>query len=170
MAYDFRKVYIDNKDLVWNIVSRYVALKEEKEDLFQEIFLNIYKYLPKFRGESKIETWIYRIAVNRSINYMKKLNRKNVMEKIFNNFKAIENIKDESDRSDDVKNEEKLFKPLEILNEKQRMIFVLAEIEDMNLTDVAEYLKMPVGTVKSNLFRAKNLLREYLEKEGVNNG
>lgn len=167
---DFLKIYNDNKELVWRLVSRYVSSKDDKEDLFQEVFLNIYKALPKFRGQSKIETWIYRITINRSINYIKKQARHKKIKDIFEKVKHIYSKYSEDEEAKKQEVDLMLWKPLEKLNPKQRMILLLSEVEEMDLADIAKHLKMPIGTVKSNLHRAKNILRELLNKKVNSNG
>ena len=66
---DFSKVYNDNKEKVWGLVSRYASSQQDREDLFQEVFFKIHRALGKFRGDSSLETWIYRIAVTTVISF-----------------------------------------------------------------------------------------------------
>jgi RNA polymerase sigma-70 factor (ECF subfamily) len=157
----FPEVYENNKNLVWKIVSRFVFTKEDREDLFQEIFLKIHKALPRFRGDSSVKTWIYKISVTTSINHIKKQERTAWLKKIFENFrptKAQEVIS--------MENELEELKPLKKLNPDQRMILILSDVEELKLEEIAKIMAMPVGTVKSNLHRA----REIVKKEVIKNG
>ncbi|MFH1361043.1 MAG: sigma-70 family RNA polymerase sigma factor [bacterium] len=152
---DFSKVYDDHKELVWRLVSRYVASQHDREDLFQEIFLRINQALSKFRGQAKIETWIYRIAANTAINFVKKQQR-------YSWFKRTLELLRKED-AEEKEDGDGLFEPLKKLNPRQRMILVLAEVEEKKLEEIGEMLKLPVGTVKSNLHRAKEILKKELK-------
>jgi len=153
---EFTLVYDQHKELVWRLVSRFVASRHDREDLFQEVFLKISKALPKFRGEAKIETWIYRIAANTAINFVKKQQR-------YSWFKRTLEFLGKEEAQEEEREEEVLFKPLAKLNPRQRMILVLAEVEEKKLEEIGEMLKVPVGTVKSNLYRAKEILKKELK-------
>src|SRR3989339_81957 len=153
---EFSNIYADCKQLVWKLAYKYVYTLEDREDLFQEIFLNIHKALPRFRNEAAVSTWVYKIAVNTSINYVKKRNRYKALKEMVSNFRlphadAVDIITDaDADK----------FKPLEKLNPQQRMILLLAEVEEKKMDEIAEIMKLPVGTVKSNLFRAKEIIKK----------
>ncbi len=125
---NFYEIYNSNKELVWNLVSKYISLYQDKEDLFQEVFIRIHKALKSFRGESDIKTWIYRIAINTSINFIKKKKRQEKIKEMFKFFK----LKDLSSEAIKAKEEEniELFKPLEKLNPKQKMIIILSDVEE----------------------------------------
>ncbi|NQU17155.1 MAG: RNA polymerase sigma factor [Candidatus Saganbacteria bacterium] len=155
---DFHEVYNNHQKLVWNLISRFVFTKEDREDLFQDVFIKIHKALPKFKGESKIETWIYRITINTGINYAKKQQRQRFLGDLLRKSGIVRDK--EEDISQKVETGNSLLKPLESLNPKQRMIILLAEVQEMNLVEIAEHMKIPVGTVKSNLHRAKEILKK----------
>jgi len=157
---EFTEVYSAHKDFVWRLTSKYIFSKEDREDLFQEIFINIHKALPHFRGDSSINTWIYRIAANTSINYLKKQNRYKWLKNMLNGLKIIE------EEVQTVEIDLQDFKPLEKLNPQQRMIFLLFDLEEKKLDEISEIMKIPIGTVKSNLHRA----REIVKKEVIENG
>ncbi|MCX5751090.1 MAG: sigma-70 family RNA polymerase sigma factor [Candidatus Saganbacteria bacterium] len=156
--YDFSGIYITYKQKVWGLVSKYVSTCHDKEDLFQEVFLKVHKALPKFRGEAEVGTWIYRIAVNTAITFLQKQKRYRLLKDLLDKMRVFE--AEEADLS--VTGE--LYGPLEKLNPKQRMILVLAEVEEKKLEEIAQTLNLPVGTVKSNLNRAKEILRKELGK------
>ncbi|MFA5878908.1 MAG: RNA polymerase sigma factor [Candidatus Margulisiibacteriota bacterium] len=157
---DFEKIFLENKDKIWHLISKYVYLKEDKEDLFQEIFINIHKALPKFRSASTIETWIYKITVNTAINYIRKQKRYKWVISIFGNLRATEHAKESE------KNETQILKLLDKLNPQQRMILLLSDIEEKKLGEIAKIMKMPIGTIKSNLHRARQILKKSLLEKG----
>lgn len=154
---EFDKVYAENKEKVWRLVSRYAFAKQDREDLFQEVFLKIHKALPKFRGEAKFETWIFRITANTSINYVNKQKRYAALKAMLDRFVSEETA--EVRETPEIC----LSKPLDKLNAQQRMILVLAEVEERKLDEISKMLDLPVGTVKSNLHRAREILRKELE-------
>jgi len=157
---DFAGVYADSKDKVWKLVSRYVFLREDREDLFQEIYLSVHRALPRFRGEASIHTWIYKITVNTAINYVKKQNRHKWFKKMLGSLRIME------EEVQEVAADVLTLKPLEKLNPQQRMILILSDVEEKKLEEIAEILKIPVGTVKSNLHRAREIIKKEVRKNG----
>jgi RNA polymerase sigma-70 factor, ECF subfamily len=160
---NFPQVYSDYRDMIWKLISRYVRRPADREDLFQEIALKIHASLKNFRGESQLETWIYRIAVNASINFLKKQDRHKRLVEVLKVFRHIE----EADESEDFE-KEKVLKPLEKLNPQQRMILMMSDVEERKLEDISQMLKLPIGTVKSNLHRAREIVKkEVMKNEGI---
>jgi RNA polymerase sigma-70 factor (ECF subfamily) len=158
--FEFAQIYADHKERVWRLVSRYAASQQDREDLFQEVFLRIHKALPKFRGDADLGTWIYRITVNTSLNYLKRQKRYAGLKDMLSKLRFIEEEEEKKDKED-----KKLSKPLERLNPLQRMILILAEVEEKKLEEIAGILNIPVGTVKSNLHRAREIVKKELNKK-----
>ncbi len=156
---DFEQVYLGCRDNVWGMVSKYVFSREDREDLFQEVFLRIHKALRRFRRESSVNTWVYKIAVNTALNHLKKRKRYQWGRKMLSRLRIIEEAEPQ-ERMTDMQN----LKPLEKLNPQQRMILLLAEVEEKKLNEVAEVMKVPLGTVKSNLHRAREILKKELKE------
>ena len=155
---DFAQVYESQKKKVWQLICRYVYSKHDREDLFQEVFLRIHQALPRFRNESSLETWIYRIAANTAINYLDKQRRYAKLKDVLGNLRLIEVEPKEEDSS-------LLHKPLQALNSRQRMILIMAEVEEFKLEEIAQALDIALGTVKSNLHRAKEIIKKELKKD-----
>jgi len=158
--HDFASVYAACKDNVWRLVSKYVLTREDREDLFQEVFLRVHQALPRFRAESAISTWVYKITVNTALNYVKRRNRYKWVKEIFNNLRVLE-----AEPQEPAANIEEL-RPLGKLNEQQRMILILADVEEKKLSEIAEMLDLPVGTVKSNLHRAREIIKKEVSEHG----
>jgi len=156
--FEFERVYLEYRDSVWRNVSRFVYSKHDREDLLQEIFLKVYKSFPKFRGDSDLGTWIYRISVNTSINFIKKSKRYKQLSEMLSKLRVFEDDNKEFFKDDAI------FKPLEKLNPQQRIILVLSDIEEKKLDEIAEILNLPVGTVKSNLHRGREIVKKELVK------
>jgi len=158
--HNFADIYSHHKENVWQIVARFADKQEDREDIFQEVFLAIHRNLPRFRGEAAIGTWLYRIAVNTAINHQKKLNRQKLLFK----FLAGLRLSEASEPSHLA--ELALFKPLDKLNPRQKMIVILADVEERPLEEIASWLNLPIGTVKSNLSRAREIIKKELKKHG----
>lgn len=157
-AFNFDRVYLDHKDRVWRLVNKYVAGQHDREDLFQEVFLKVHQALPKFRGDSSLETWLYRLTVNTAINYVKKQKRYKLFSALLAGLRFEESIP-----TSDVA-ATSLLKPLEKLNPRQRTILLLADVEEYQLEEIARLMELPVGTVKSNLARSRAIMQKELKK------
>ncbi len=162
MKYGFEQVYAKYKEKVWSLIAKYAPAKHDREDLFQEIFFKIHRNLEKFRGDSDIGTWIFRIAVNEAINFGRMKNRLFKLDQVLEKLNIFKKTQEPDEIEDDIRQ----WAPLKALNEKQRIILIMAEVEDMKLSDISKYMKISEGTVKSNLFRAKEILKKELDRGG----
>ena len=159
--YDFKEIYDAHKAAIWRLVARYVRARHDREDLFQEIFWRVHRALPKFRGEAQVNTWVYRIAVNTALTFLKRQKRYAFIQNAFSQLrwdKHTEPVESESDT---------LAKPLERLNPRQRMILVLSDIEDKSLVEIARLMSLPLGTVKSTLHRAREIVKKEILKSNA---
>lgn len=161
VQHDFDRVYEENKEMVWKLASRYALSQPDREDLFQEVFLRVHKALPKFRGEAELKTWIFRIAVNTSISHLKKQKRYKKLKEILERFRVVE-VREQEEANTTF---EKLSRPLSKLNPLQRMILILADVQEKELKEIAQILKLPLGTVKSNLHRAREIVKNEVMKD-----
>jgi len=157
---DFSQAYEDNRKNVWNLISRFVFTVQDREDLFQEVFLNIHKGLKGFRADSSLATWIYRVASNTAINFVNKKNRYRAIIDLLHLERHVE-----AEKEQEAGNLEELL-PLKKLNPKQRMILLLSDVEERKLEEIAEIMGLALGTVKSNLFRAREIIRKEVVKNG----
>ncbi|HMP75828.1 MAG TPA: sigma-70 family RNA polymerase sigma factor [Kiritimatiellia bacterium] len=157
-----RRVYA----LVYNMTSH----KQDAEDMVQDVFVKAYRSLHGFKGDSSFYTWIYRIAVNRTINFLKKRKRKAGDVSLDDVDQAIERDPDyvelrarESPVRDMTLNElqKKLNAALQTLSEKHRTVVVLHDIQGLPHEEIASITNSSVGTVRSRLFYA----RQHLQRE-----
>jgi len=162
----FKTLVEDYQRLVSHIVFRMVSVKEDREDICQDVFLRIYQNLGDFRSESKLSTWISRIAYNACLNHLEK--RKLVpLEELSLPEQSVESFLEKSRRPDEITGEKEMGMLLE--NEISRMpvnfrtILTLYHLDEMSYAQIAEVMGMPEGTVKSYLFRARKLLKERLK-------
>lgn len=154
------------KRLVYHIVFRMITDRTDCEDLCQDIFLKIFQNISGFRFESKISTWIAKIAHNQCINYLKK--KKVGLIDDFTSGEILAGCIDTEDISQDIflQNKditERLRVMIDQLPVHFRTVLTLYHLEDMHYNEIADIMELPVGTVKSYLFRARKYLRKKLE-------
>ena len=141
---DFDNIYEEYFDRVYYKVLSVVKNDDDAEDICQETFISVYKNLSKFREESNIYTWIYRIAINKTYDFFKK--RKLEFEINDDVLSLPEDINFDTK----VILEEKL----KLISEKEKEIVVLKDIYGYKLKEIAEMKKMNLSTVKSVYYKA----------------
>lgn len=161
-----RRYYARIYGLVYNMTSN----REDAEDLAQEVFVKAWKALGRFRGQSSFYTWIYRIALNRTINYRKRRNRRATVS--FDEFdpdvKQADTYREFSSKGSVLRKmslsefQEKMNKALLTLSEKHRAVVVMHDIEGLPHAEIASIMRCSEGTVRSRLFYARKLLQAEL--------
>lgn len=143
---------------------------EDAEDVTQEIFITIHTNILQFKEESSLSTWIYRISVNKCLEFIRKKNRKKrsgIFKSIFSSDgeKAIENHSDFIHPGIELENKERaqiLFKAIDLLSEQQRTAYILHKVEQVSYNEIAAIMELSLSAVESLLFRAKQNLRKHL--------
>ena len=162
----FRYLVVNHQRLVLHIVGRIVKQQQDVEDICQEVFMKVYRKIKKFRGESRLSTWIASIAFNTSITHLRSKNRKQEVL-------VDENVQPEWANTDDwlvqrkVEKEEAkiiLLQLIEKLPVQYRTVLTLFHLEEFSYKEVEEITGMPEGTIKSYLSRARKLLKDKMEK------
>ena len=143
---------------VYRVVRGILGSPSESEDIAQEVFLKAYANLAKFRGESGFFTWLYRIAVNEALRARKR--------RTFANADALPEVEapPPAPLEEDAPTLATLEKLLRKLSDEFRSIVVLRDIEGLTYSEIAETLEIPIGTVESRLFRARQELRTLWRK------
>ena len=169
----FKELVDQNQNLVYNTCYRLLGNKDDAEDIAQEVFLQVYKSINKFRGEAKLSSWIYRIAVNRSLNYTRIYKRYKWIMNIYNIFSENqENINQipisSSEQPDSIFEKQERQKTIQTviksLPEKQRIAFILHKFEGLSYLNVAEIMKCSPASATSNIHRAKLNIQKKLIK------
>jgi RNA polymerase sigma-70 factor (ECF subfamily) len=146
------------------IAFRMVGDYDEAEDIAQMVFVKTAKNLTKFDTSKKFSTWLYRITVNASIDFMRKY-RRHKHELLDNYSESLEN---EDDNPEEILHRKKLrgiiLKAAEALNDKQKAAFILRDLEGHQIDEVSEILDMPEATVRWYLHRARIRLRKELKR------
>lgn len=141
------------------VCMRYIRNKEEAEDVLQESFIKVYKKLDTFKGNGSFEGWIRSIMVNTSLRHLE--NRKREIDKTeLTNYTPIPGINDIISKLD----YQILIKLVNELPDGYRLVFTLYAIEGFQHKEIAEKLGITVGTSKSQLARARDLLKKNVEK------
>jgi len=159
----FGEFVLKHQDFIFNVVSKYVRFEEEARDLTQDVFLKAYENIEKFRGESKVSSWLYRIAYNLSMNWSeRKAGRETQLDDSF-----AENIPEQPSLADELYDRQLVLARIgEILEEippKYKAVINLYYFEDKSYQEIAGALNIPINTVKIQLLRAKDLIRKKLD-------
>lgn len=162
----FEKLISSYEKKIYNYCLRMTNNREDAEDLTQEVFIRVYNSLKRFRGNSQLSTWIYRIAHNVCIDRYRKAKLTTIslsqpkgpddereMDLPANNSSPEE----EAMRMELKKH---LLKSISELQPKYRSVIVLRDIQDHSYEEIAEILQLPLGTVKSHISRARAALRQ----------
>lgn len=154
----FRDLYEKYKDKVFATVFRIVGTHEEAVDVAQDVFVKVYHDLEQFKFASKFSTWLYRVAVNFSINRVNERERHSRIEVgLARERDQASGIRDERD--------ELVQKAIMDLNPKLRAVVVLRYLQGLSYDEIAQVLDLSIGTVKSRLHLAHEALRDVLKPE-----
>ncbi len=150
---------IYKKPLYWHI-RRLVVKHEDAEDILQETFINVYRFADSFKGESRIFTWLYRIATNECTKHFRKnknwlKNAEIITDKMAGNYSGSD-----ADNSEVmlVKFQQAILK----LPEKQRMVFNLRYYDELSYEEISQILDSSVNTLKANYHFAFEKIKKYL--------
>ena len=159
----------DHKNLVYHLIARFVPEMSVREEVFQDVFLNVFRNLPGFKGESKLSTWIASVAVHTCYTHVRKIirDRKNTS---LDQWMEEEGETSRPDHPADGRPERRearlmLEEGLDRLPPKFKAPIQLFYFEGFSYEDIAESLNVPIGTVKSHLYRGLKRLRRDLEGE-----
>jgi RNA polymerase sigma factor (sigma-70 family) len=167
----FEDIYINHKDLVYNLSLQYIQNIEEAEEITQDVFLAVYKNLNNFKNKSNIKTWLYRITVNKSIDYIK-AKRRDKRKSVFQSFRIDEkgesfgmaNFNHPGVELEQKEAVAKIFKSLNKLQNQQKTVVILLKIEGMSQAEAADIMKISTKAVESLFQRAKKNLKDLLNK------
>jgi len=163
----FRELVDRHKRLVFALIARSVPNVARAEELSQEVFLRVYRGLPYFRGEARLSTWIYRIAGNLIIEERKGRRQTEVsLDETWPGADVPRFDPGAADRAfDEIELRDRLSKAIDQLPANYQVLVNGHYLDGMRYEDLAESLQLPMGTVKTHLHRAKQLLRRMLERD-----
>ena len=166
----FERLYEEFKGLVFNTSAGYVQNVGDAEEIMQDVFVDVYFGLESFKGESSVKTWIYRITINKCIDFLKHRNRKKrfaYISSLFNSETGALTVNPPDFNHPGVLAERKeetalVFKKIGELSETQKTAFILSKVEGLTNIEISEIMRSSVGGVESLLSRAKDNLRKKL--------
>ena len=161
----FREVFRNHRGDVARLVLRMTGRPSDLEDIVQEVFLQVYRSIKDFRGQSRFSTWLYRVTVNVVLMHRRAAQSRPVLQAAPDeSFGA-----DARDLPDDqlarARRVEAFYRLLDRLSDKKRAVFVLHELEGLSPGEVAKVVKAPVLTVRTRLFYARRELLALLREE-----
>jgi RNA polymerase sigma factor (sigma-70 family) len=161
----------DFQQKVFSTCISFVPNKEDAEDIAQDVFIEVFKSISKFKGDSKLSTWIYRITTNKCLEFIRKKNTKKrfaFLESITGNAIPMDKTNYFTEMNHPgilLVNKElnaALFKAINSLPENQSVVFTLNKIDGKSYQEVAEITKRSLSSVESIMFRAKKNLQKVL--------
>jgi len=164
----FKSLVNAYSDRVYNTTLGFLQNFEDAEDISQEVFIEIFNSISGFKGESKFSTWIYRITINKSIDFLKKKKSKKrfaFVTSIFSKEDTVEDIPDFEHPGVIMENKERskiLFSAISKLPESQKTAFTLNKIEGLSYQEISDIMDTSVSSIESLIHRAKENLKKLL--------
>ena len=156
----FRELVDRYKDLVFALIARTVQDRGRAEDLAQDVFLRVHRGLPYFRGEARLSTWIYRIVANVCVQQP---NRPRAVSLDDDRTRVQPAAADR--QFGDLELRDRLEKAIARLPANYRLLVAAHYLDGVQYEDLADALQLPLGTLKTQLYRAKQQLRRLLETD-----
>jgi RNA polymerase sigma-70 factor (ECF subfamily) len=157
----FQQLVETYKDLVFALIARTVQDRSRAEDLAQDVFLRIHRGLPYFRGEARLSTWIYRIVANVCVQEQSRPPKPVSLD----DERTPVGPGAADRRFDDLELRDRLEKAIAKLPPQYRLLIAAHYLDGVQYEDLAEALQAPLGTIKTQIYRAKQQLRRLLETE-----
>jgi RNA polymerase sigma-70 factor (ECF subfamily) len=170
---NFEELYHKNKNLVYNLALHYTQQTEDAQEITQDVFVIAYQNLNNFRQESGLSTWLYRITVNKSLDFLRAKKRKKRFGFVFNLFfdnnnesklNLTSNSYHPGVQLEDKEALTELFRHINKLPDNQKTALILNKIEQKTQTEVAEIMNLSPKAVESLVQRAKTNLAKKLKE------
>ena len=157
------------KDRVLAACYGYVPNTEDAEDISQEVFIEVYRSISKFRGDSSLSTWVYRIAITKSLDFLKSKKRKKRFA-LFSKedpseieYQLPPELRTPQTQMEDEERIRILHQAIQQLPEQQAKVFTLSKYQGLSNKEIAEILELSLSSVESSMHRAKSNLRQILD-------
>lgn len=167
----FRTLAEKYQGMVFRTCMGFVHDKEDAEDITQDVLVSVYQSLEKFKGQSSFSTWVYRIAINASLNFVRKKSRLSIFQRFetlfgFEKTNEIQQIESGSFNPEQIltnkERSDSIHRALDSLPENQRIAFTLSKYDELPQRDIAQILNITEGAVEALLQRAKANLQKKL--------
>lgn len=168
---EFENLYHQYKILVYNVALNYLQNIEDAEEVTQDVFVQVHQSLEKFSKNSSLKTWIYRITINKSLDFIQHRNAKKNWfvfgKKTTSKFEisSISTFEHPGIIIENKENAQILFGIINQLPENQKTAFILSKLDDLSNPEIAQIMQLSISAVESLVFRAKANLKEKLSKK-----
>ena len=160
---------------VYNLAYRLIPDREDAMDIVQEVFLKAFQALPRFRGDSRFSTWLHRVCVNASLDFLRRKQRTQTYsldEPIALKESSVSReVQDDGNSVEDIVETKSLgqsvLSALNSVDDVHRIVIVLSDIRGYSYQEIADMLGISIGTVKSRLHRGRNAIRKLLPAEQI---
>jgi RNA polymerase sigma-70 factor, ECF subfamily len=162
----FREIFYTYRTYAYNLIYKITGKTNDFEDLLQDLFFQVYLSLKTFRGDSSFSTWFHRVVIHVCTSRWRyQQAKKRISSHDMVDLESVEHSvsNPEYEHGNRYELKELVEKALNTLNENLRVPLVLNVYSDMDLTEIADVLGLPEGTIKSRLFTARKKVKEYLD-------
>ena len=161
----FNELVLTYERRVFALVFRMLGRRDEAEDLSQEVFVQVFKAIDQFRGDSKLSTWIYRLSVNVALQHIRRAKRRRWFiltsdTEVLERTLPVDIIGQVEGRQ----MLQKIYELLDTIKPKKRTVYILHELQGMDVDEISEVVGVPTNTVKSRLFHARKEMLAKLAK------
>jgi RNA polymerase sigma factor (sigma-70 family) len=165
----FRKLRLKYYDSIFRLISRMIHNKEEVEDLTQESFVKAFLSLSSFKEDFAFSTWLYKIATNNAIDHIRKkklqtfsIDKSIESEESDYSFELMDTEPEPDQELINAQRKKMLNDAMNSLPPRYRQVILMRHVEEKDYQEIAKILKLPLGTVKAHIFRARELLYKQL--------
>jgi len=166
--FDFKPFYLKHVQKVFGVVYSYLLNQEDSEEVTQDVFLKVFEEFDSFRNESKISTWLYRIAVNQSLDFLRRKGREKRRfqnTELSGDVSSVVHLSSNTNADNDIRSNEvkKVYEDaLSQLTEEQRSIFIMSNELGMTISEISGILEKPSNSITTAKHRAVKKLKEIL--------
>jgi RNA polymerase sigma-70 factor (ECF subfamily) len=158
----FKKLLIDYQRPLYNHIRNIVLNHDDADDVLQNTFVKVFQYLKDFKGESKLFSWMYRIATNEAITFINQKAKRNGTTSEAMQTKIVDNLKADT-YFDGNEIQIKLQKAVALLPEKQQLVFKMKYYEELKYEEISEILGTSVGGLKASYHHAVKKIEEFVK-------
>ena len=159
----FKKLLLDYQRPLYNHIRNIVLNHDDADDVLQNTFVKVFQYLKDFKGESKLFSWMYRIATNEAITFVNQKAKRNGTTSEAMQTKIVDNLKADA-YFDGNEIQIKLQKAVSILPEKQQLVFKMKYYEELKYEEISDILGTSVGALKASYHHAVKKIEEFVKK------
>ncbi len=160
----FKKLVLDFQKPLYNHIRNMVLNHDDADDVLQNTLIKVFQNLKNFKGESKLFSWVYRIATNEAITFINNKAKRNGTTSEAMQTKIVDNLKaDTYFDGDEI--QIKLQKAINLLPEKQQLVFKMKYYEETKYEDMSEILGTSVGALKASYHHAVKKIEEFMKKD-----